>query len=136
MESSSVSVPKGFFYHLHQRAWAKAAKSRQIWFTWDKAHLYPSQEDQAGLQNNALPFQASLTAPMTPQCNRTLHTLDISRQNGGISPGLSAKKVRRALERILAEKELLVKDLERRDAAAELDPLNRSTGKCARYPLG
>ena len=134
--SSSVSVPKGFFYRWHQRAWAKAANSRQIRSAWAKAHLYPPAAVRAGLCEISPEPEASQAVLETPRCNRTLHALDNRLRLGEISPGSSARKVRKALEQLLAEKVVMQRDLERRDAAAELDRMARSHGKRQRFPQG
>ena len=136
MGSGSVRVPKGFFYRWHQRAWAKAAHPRQIRSAWAKAHLYPWKEVQLSLLEHPPPPQAVPIIPETPRCNRTLHALDIRLRNGEISPGLSARRIRKGLEEVLAEKVVMERDLERREAAAEVDRAARGTGKRQRFPQG
>ena len=134
--STAVSVPKGFFYRWHQRAWAKAANTRQIRSAWAKAHLFPRQEVRAALSEVSPEPQPTQTMPETPCCPRTLHALDICRQNGQISPSSSARKVRKGLETVLAEKVMMQRDIERRDAAAKQDREARSHGKRQRFPKG
>ena len=134
--SGAVSVPKSFFYRWHQRAWDKAATSRQIRSAWSKSFLYPRAAVTTGLLGLASEPQAPQAVPETPRCNRTLHALDNRLRLGEISPTSSARKVRKALEEVLAQKVLLERDLERQNAAAELDRVGRSRGKRTRYPMG
>ena len=100
---SALSVPKSFFYCWHQRAWAKAANSRQIRSAWSKSFLYPRSAVSTGLGRISSPQPASQTIPETPRCSRTLHTLDLRLQSGDISPTSSARKVRKALEEVLCQ---------------------------------
>ena len=134
--SGAVSIPKGFFYRWHQRAWARAATSRQIRGAWAKAHLYPLRDVAAGLRATIPIPQATTAVPETPRCNRTLQALDLRLQTGDISPTSSARKVRKGLEDALAQLVVLERDLEFRDAAAQQDQEARSHGKRTRYPLG
>ena len=54
--------------------------------------------------------------PKTPWCNRTLYALDVRLWNGGISPNQPARKVRKALKDVLADKAMLERVIERWDA--------------------
>ena len=98
--------------------------------------MYPRWAVQLGLLKNPAPTEAIPIIPETPRCSRTFHSLDIRLQKGEISPGSSAKKVRKALEAVLAEKVVLERDLERHRVVADLDRTARSRGQRARYPLG
>ena len=136
MGSGHVSVPKGFFYRWHQRAWAKAATLRQIRTAWAKARLYPRREVTVGL-TEAIPTDTDhQLVPKTPRCNRTLRALDQRLQSGEISPTSSARKVRKGLEDALAHMVVLERDIEWRKASDEQDREARSQGKRTRYPQG
>ena len=74
--------------------------------------------------------ETTQTMPETPRCPRTLHALDICHQNGQISPSNSARKVRKGLETVLAEKVMTQRDIERQHAAAKQDRKARSCGEC------
>ena len=134
--SGAVSVPKSFFYRWHQRAWAKAANSRQIRGAWAKAHLYPLRDVEIGLRGAVDVPQGATVIPETPRCNRTLHALDQRLQSGEISPTSSARKVRKGLEDALAAMVVLQRDLEIFKASATQDEEARGNGKRTRYPLG
>ena len=64
--STALSVPKSFFYYWHQRVWAKAANSRQIWSAWSKSFLYAQSAVTAGLGGLFSPEPASQAIPETP----------------------------------------------------------------------
>ena len=115
------------------------AISRQIWSAWAKSFLYPRSAVLKALRELRAvspESQAHQPDPETPHSAQTLHALDQKLRQGEISPTSSARKVRKALEKAFAEKVVMERDLERRDAAAELDRAARGNGKRKRFPQG
>ncbi|EIW69290.1 hypothetical protein TREMEDRAFT_15010, partial [Tremella mesenterica DSM 1558] len=138
--SESNGVGKPFFYRWHQRAWSKTATSRQIRSAWAESHLYPIGRVYHALQENHQitpppPENQNPLIPTTPTTMTSLSELDQMIQRGEITPRSTLKKTRSGLEKVMAEKILLERDMSYRQAAEELDREARSK-KRQRYPQG
>ena len=134
--SEAVSVPKTFFYLWHQRTWSKATTSRQIRSAWSKAQLYPLSANINPSRPVTPPRQAIQHNPETPHTSQAIRALEQSVRQGKITPRKAFRTTEKALEKVMAAKQLLEQDLERREAASQLDRVARGSKKRQRFPQG
>ena len=129
-------MPKAYFIRWFQQAWQQTTTSRQIRSAWANAHLYP-----LGEVNDGRPITPPRSIPLsqdleTPHTSQAIQVIDRRLRRNEISPRKAYEKTQKALEQALAEKVLLEKDLERREAAETLDRATRGSQKRQRFLQG
>ena len=128
--------PKHSFIAGYQRAWASTANSGQIEKAWAESGLYPL--DQVRMRARPVTPEPVVSArlPQTPHSERMVQAMNRQLRRGEISPSKAFEKVSKGFSKQLATIVLLEKDMERREAAAELDQAARGSKKRTRYAQG
>jgi hypothetical protein len=134
--SDAGRVTKAFFYRWFQQSWSKTASRHNIQSAWSGAGLYPIKELRDCVRALTPDREIPCIEPETP--HNTCMQQAINRQlcRGEISPSTAYRKTSKALEKAWAERVVIEKDLEKRQAADKLDKEAKGGGKSTRFPQG
>jgi len=127
---------KPMLYQWHQRAWLEAASSQHIRSAWARAGLFPLSQGAMRALTITPERQHAHSNPETPHNSQSIQAINRKVRRGEISPTKAFSKTQKALEKALAEKVLLEKDMERRDAAEAVERAARASKERTRFPQG
>ena len=130
---------KGVFWRFHQQAWKETAMGRSIRSSWRKAGLWPLSSAAMGLRDTITPpreLQPSQDIVSTPRTPQTLKRHKRSRRQGDIDKKQDIMKLEKALEIEMSQKAMLQAQVDRDQAARQLEKAARGKRKRVNYPHG
>lgn len=129
-------LPKGLFYRWFQRSWGYTANSALIRKAWKEAGLWKLSPSIMRVAEGTPERTIAITIPLTPENTRMIRRINSQAKEGEISYKTPLEKTEKSLEKVLAERDLMVVEMERRKEATKLVEAARGKGKRTKHTHG
>ena len=136
LASDATRLPKGLFYRWLQRSWALTANDTLIRRAWKESGISPLSPPIMRIKERTPERTIEVVIPLTPENARMIRRIDSMAKGGEISYRMAWEKGAKSLEKMLAEKDLMAVEQEKRQEAAELLEAARGKGKRTKHSHG